>query len=106
ISGTVSSAVGRGAAGATVQLLDDDGNVAATTVTDGRGNYRFDNFNGVEGTGKYNVRLVVPSGAQQTSASPATALISRGDVNVTGVNFRLSAKQGTSGTDWAGLDDL
>ena len=116
ISGTVSSgssgtghrgSLARGLPGVTVQLQDDSGTVLATTVTDARGHYRFDNFNGIEGTGNYNVRLVVPSGLRQTSASPATILISRGDVNVSGVNFRVAAaRQGTSGTDWAGLDDL
>src|SRR5262249_39537021 len=68
ISGTVSVAGGRrgsmpsGLPGVTVQLLDADGAALATAVTDGQGRYRFDNFNGIEGTGQYQVRLVVPSG--------------------------------------------
>jgi hypothetical protein len=97
IGGTVSSTSGAKLAGVTVQLQDDSGNVLATTVTDGRGHYRFDQFNGIGGTGNYNVRLVVPSGDTQTSANPATILISRGDLNVRDVDFTLAtAGQGTS----------
>jgi peroxidase len=109
ISGTVSAVTGgtgrtgfgpRGLAGVTVQLADGDGNVVATTVTDGQGRYRFDNFNGIEGTGSYSVRLVVPSGFTQTSPNPAAILISRGDVNVSGVNFTLAATR--QGGSWSG----
>src|SRR5206468_7860177 len=88
--------VARGLPGVTVQLEDDSGTVLATTVTDRQGHYRFDNFNGIEGTGNYKVALVVPSGFTQTSANPSPILISRGDVNVSGVNFRVApAQQGT-----------
>jgi hypothetical protein len=115
ISGTVSTTSGggghRGASsaglpGVTVQLEDDGGNVLATTVTDGHGRYRFDQFTGVAGTGNYTVRLVVPSGFTQTSADPPAILISRGDLNVAGVDFAVApAGQagGTAGTH-AALD--
>src|SRR5262249_28908985 len=76
----------RGLRGITVQLQDDSGTVLATAVTDSAGRYRFDNFSGIEGTGNYTVRLVVPTGLRQTTADPATILISRGDINATGVN--------------------
>jgi hypothetical protein len=79
----------QGLAGVQVQLEDDSGNVIATTTTDRQGRYHFDNQNGIGGTGNYTVRLVVPAGFTQTSPDPATILISRGDVNVTGVNFTL-----------------
>jgi hypothetical protein len=59
-------------------------------VTDSQGRYRFDNFNGIEGTGTYTVRLVVPSGFVQTSADPAEVSISRGDIDVSGVDFSLA----------------
>jgi hypothetical protein len=105
ISGTVVSGTGgngrrdaspRGLAGVTVQLKDDSGNVLATTVTDGKGHYTFDQQTGVSATGNYTVSLVVPSGFAQTSANPSTILISRGDVNVSGVNFVLApSRQGT-----------
>jgi hypothetical protein len=39
------------------------------------------------------VRLVVPSGDTQTSPNPSPILISRGDVNVSGVNFVLTRAQ-------------
>jgi hypothetical protein len=99
ISGTVNSTVAgmgrrgpvqQGLAGVTVQLLDDSGNVVGTTTTDAQGHYRFTNLTGIGGTGKYNVRIVAPSGDAQTSANPAAILISRGDVNVSGVNFTVA----------------
>jgi peroxidase len=99
ISGTVLSTTSgnrhtmgaqQGLAGVTVQLLDDGGAALATTVTDSQGRYRFDNFNGIEGTGTYTVRLVVPSGFVQTSADPADISISRGDIDVSGVDFSLA----------------
>jgi hypothetical protein len=82
-----------GVSGVTVQLEDGSGNVLATTVTDSKGHYRFDQQTGLSATGNYTVSLVVPSGFTQTSANPSAIPISRGDVNVDGVNFRL----GTSG---------
>jgi hypothetical protein len=106
ISGTVSldqishwhrGSPAQGLSGVTVQLLDTSGNVLATTVTDSKGHYSFNQLNGVSGTGDYTVRLVVPAGDKQTSANPGTILISRGDVNVTGVNFSV-APQHPGGT--------
>jgi hypothetical protein len=113
ISGTVSADSGghrhseqRGLPGVTVQLEDDSGNVLATTVTDSRGNYRFDNFHGIGGTGNYTVRLVVPPGFTQTSANPSTILISRGDVNVNDVDFSLTtARTDTSASGWGTSSD-
>ncbi|MFL5244184.1 MAG: peroxidase family protein [Gemmataceae bacterium] len=96
ISGTVFSASSggvhresrpQGLPGVTVQLADDSGNVVATTVTDSRGFYRFDNYSGIDGTGYYSVRLVVPAGDKQLTPNPAAMLISRGDINMNGVNF-------------------
>src|SRR5262249_14713288 len=99
ISGTVSAGPGGGwyrghsapgLAGVTVQLQDDSGHVIATTVTDARGRYRFDSTSGVDQTGYYTVRLVLPSGRTQTSANPSAVLISRGGVAVSGVDFQLA----------------
>ena len=96
ISGTVLSASSvsghagscpTGLSGFTVLLEDDSGQVVAQTVTDSQGHYRFDNFNGIGGTGNYNVRLVVPSGDTQVSPDPDTIAISRGGIDVTGVDF-------------------
>ena len=76
-----------GLAKVTVQLEDNSGDVLATTVTDRSGDYGFNQLNGLSGTGKYTVRIVVPSGHTQTSANPSMILISRGDIDVSGVNF-------------------
>jgi len=81
---------GTGQADVTVQLLDGDGNVLATAVTGRQGRYGFDQLNGIGGTGDYTVRIVTPSGLAQVSPNPGTILISRGDVHVSGVNFRLA----------------
>jgi hypothetical protein len=103
-----------------VQLKDDSGNVIATTVTDSRGRYSFNQQTGVGGTGNYTVSVVAPSGYTQTSANPSTILISRGDVNVTGVNFELATTKqggtapgshapghgGSSSVDLSGIDAL
>jgi hypothetical protein len=76
-----------GLAGATIELEDTSGNVLATTTTDSKGHYRFDQLTGVSATGDYTVSLVVPSGFTETSTNPSAIRISRGDINVSGVNF-------------------
>src|SRR5262249_34951001 len=81
------AAAPRGVPGVTVQLEDGSGAVLATAVTDSQGRYHFDIFTGIDGTGTYSVRLVLPAGLTQTSASPPAIQITRGDQNVTGVNF-------------------
>jgi hypothetical protein len=119
ISGTVTSnsnpsgprnARAQGVPGVTVELLDNSGDVLATTVTDRQGRYRFnqlsglaanpDSASGTSATGDYNVRLVLPSGLTQTSANPATISISRGDTNVSGVNFTVASARGMSTPGW------
>jgi peroxidase len=106
ISGTVFAGGGgsghrdsaaKGLAGVTVQLQDTGGNVLATTVTDRQGHYRFDQFSGLSATGQYVVRLVLPDGYTQDSANPSTILISRGGLNVTGINFHLAANSSSPG---------
>jgi hypothetical protein len=86
-----------GVPGLTVQLQDTSGDVLATTVTDIQGHYRFTQLSGPSGnveiasgasaTGDYNVVLVLPGAFQQTTPNPATILLSRGGLNVTGVDF-------------------
>jgi hypothetical protein len=99
ISGAVSSAQGQGgawsmgsqgAAGVMVELEDTTGNVLATTTTDSKGRYSFDQQHGLSGTGEYTVRLVEPSGFTQTSANPPAILISRGGMSISGVDFAVS----------------
>jgi hypothetical protein len=65
--------------------------VLGTTLTDKEGHYRFDQLTGLSSTGIYSVRLVVPPGFTQASAEPGTILISRGDINVGGVNFVVAS---------------
>jgi hypothetical protein len=122
ISGTVFLDGGRdtrgqmGVPGVTLRLEDASGDVLATTVTDRQGHYSFnqlsgpsdnpENASGVSATGFYQVVLVVPSGAQQTTPNPGNILISRGGINVAGVNFglrfsRFSAANSTPGTTTA-----
>jgi hypothetical protein len=71
--------------GVSVELLDDEGEVIATTTSDRNGRYRFDDF---AETGDYQVRVVVPSG-MTTARSTRDVLISRGEVTVSGINFGL-----------------
>ena len=49
------------------QLNDDSGSVIATTTTDSKGQYHFDQQSGLSGTGTYTVSLVVPAGDTQIS---------------------------------------
>ena len=58
-----------GLAGVTVELDDSSGNMIATTVTDSRGRYSFDQLDGVSDTGVYQVVVDLPSGATELSAS-------------------------------------
>jgi hypothetical protein len=90
---------GNGLAGVTVQLQDTSGDVLATTVTNRNGYYFFNQqsgpsanpeiASGVSATGDYQIVLVLPQDLQQVSPNPGTIHISRGGVNVTGVNFSV-----------------
>ncbi|HXC99086.1 MAG TPA: peroxidase family protein [Verrucomicrobiae bacterium] len=110
ISGTVSvGSNGRsggpnsGASGITVELEDTVGDILATTQTDQRGGYSFDQLSGPSGnpeiapgvsaTGYYQIVVAVPHGMKQASPNPAPILISRGDTDVNGVNFVLASPQ-------------
>jgi peroxidase len=73
-------------AGVSVELLNDEGVVIASTRTDSSGRYRFTQF---RETGDYQVRVVVSDRLQVTPASPQDVLISRGDVSVGGLDFGL-----------------
>jgi hypothetical protein len=115
LSGTVVSApstLGRrdagaqGLSGITVELEDTSGNVLATTVTDSKGHYSFTDQTGLPGTGQFTVRLVVPSGFTQTSPNPGTISISRGDVNVHGVNLALTPTSQATTTSTSGLQAM
>jgi peroxidase len=81
-----------GIPGLTLELLNDEGEVVATAVTNSRGRYTFSTFNE---TGDYQVRIVVPNRLQATTAATRDVLVSRGDQMILDVDFglRLSGRQ-------------
>jgi hypothetical protein len=68
-----------GVAAMTVELLNDEGEVIATTETDRRGNYRFDSF---AETGDYQIRLA-------ETGETLDVLISNGSTRLSGMDFEL-----------------
>jgi hypothetical protein len=119
ISGTVSNGYagtfGRqrigavGLAGVTLELENDSGDVLATTTTDSRGHYTFNQLSGpsanpevssgVSAVGTYKVVMVLPSGWKQTSPAPSPIVISRGGTRVGGVNFNVLLTS-PAGSNW------
>ncbi len=75
-----------GVAGVTIELLDDQNQVIATTTTDRAGYYRFDSFSS---TGDYQVRVV--PGRSQSVTGPLTVpfLISKGGLSIRGLDFTI-----------------
>ena len=83
-----------------VQLEDTSGDVLATTNPAKNGSYSFNQLSGpandpsitpgVSATGFYQVVLALPAALMQVSQSPSTIEITRGDTNVTGVNFTVN----------------
>jgi peroxidase len=100
----------------TVQLLDSNGDVVATTRTDFFGHYTFsqlsgpaanvENGSGISATGDYSVVLVLPPFLQQTTPNPTPTDVTRGDTNVFGqdfgVDFSFSGPSGGWGHLFAG----
>lgn len=86
-----------GAARVKVELIDAEGEVVATTKTDGAGRYRFTVEDGLR-TGKYQVRLRLADG----TAGPATKAIAitRGEqsLNVPDLAVAVASQAGTSRT--------
>jgi hypothetical protein len=86
--------------GYTVELEDASGDVLATTVTDARGHYSFNQLSGpaasedvaygVSAAGTYKVALVLKPGMTQISPAPNPISISAGDTNISGVNFTVA----------------
>jgi len=68
-----------GAGGVTVELLDDEGNVIKTTLTDQSGNYRFRSF---AETGDYQIRLA-------STGDTLDVLISNGNTRLRGLDFQV-----------------
>ncbi len=88
--------VEQGLADVTVNLLDADGNVVATTQTDARGLYHFNELD----LGTYQVVIDVPDGGEQTTPPPQTVAITRGmevghiDFGVSGLSTRPHHRHG------------
>jgi hypothetical protein len=76
-----------GVAGITVNLLDANGVVIATTTTDAQGHYSFTDQTGIPSTGVFSVSIVLPAGAHQTTPNPGEIHLSRGGLHATGVDF-------------------
>jgi peroxidase len=94
-----------GLAGLTVQLLDDEGEVVATAITNSRGRYSFSTFHE---TGDYSVRIVVPNRLQATTAATRDVLVARGDQRIGGIDFglKLIGRQNSTSTRDAQLAAL
>jgi peroxidase len=73
-------------AGVSVQLINPDGEVVSTVMTDSSGRYWFNQF---RETGDYQVNVVVPAGLQVTPSNPQNVLISRGDTTISGLDFGI-----------------
>ncbi len=93
VSGQVTSAVTTatenrsrrpGVAGISVELLDENGEVIDSTLTDRSGNYRFASF--VE-TGRYQVRLADASLAAAGTRDVLDILVPNGATRLRGLNF-------------------
>jgi peroxidase len=109
-NGAQDGRIERGIAGVTLNLLDDTGDVVATTVTGPGGRFRFDGFGEA---GDYQVQIVLPTGAKLTTGGLLDFHIKTGDQTIKGLNFGLASliKSSPSGgsshvnADWAnGVD--
>ncbi|MCA9118542.1 MAG: carboxypeptidase regulatory-like domain-containing protein [Planctomycetaceae bacterium] len=76
-----------GISGVTVELLNDDGDVVATTKTDRNGRYRFSEF---RETGDYQVRVAASSTLGNTTDLVQDVLISRGNQRLLGIDLGVS----------------
>jgi hypothetical protein len=73
-----------------VNLVDDSGNVVATTTTDSRGHYSFTDQTGIPGAGSFTVEVVVPSGFTATTPITRAVQITRGGLDFDGEDFGLN----------------
>lgn len=74
------------AEGIAVELLDSNGNVIDSTVTDARGNYTFDS---VTQSGAYQVRIADSDEWDIAGIGTWDLMISNGEENLGGINFRV-----------------
>ncbi|SFH00742.1 DUF7467 domain-containing protein, partial [Neptunomonas qingdaonensis] len=89
-----------GVAGVTVNLLDSDGNVSATTITDDYGNYLFVALE----PGEYAIQVVAPDGTVFTSQNQGMDDDRDSDVASNGVSEFTTLTAGENDLSWdAGL---
>ncbi|EMI43934.1 peroxidase family protein [Rhodopirellula sp. SWK7] len=72
--------------GMEMELLDSDGNVVDTAVTDGDGRYEFDSF---DRTGVYSIRMA-SSDVDVLGEDTIEVLVSSGDVHLDTMDFKVS----------------
>lgn len=72
--------------GLTVELMNSEGLVVDSAVTDRRGDYTFSN---IDQSGAYTVRLVAVAGMDVLGASTWDVLVNNSDVDNEAVNFRV-----------------
>ena len=93
-----------GVPGVVVKLLDASGNVVATTLTDGSGNYVFKDLM----PGTYSVQVVAPAGYTFTSQNQGTNDAIDSDVGaggVSGTNLIVNGSFESGTTGWTGYGD-
>ncbi len=95
-----------GVQGVTVNLVNDSGNVVASTVTDVNGEYDFTDQTGIPGTGNFTVAVVLPAGftqnATQQSHNPGVLHLSRGGLDLDGRDFAIESGTAGPGSGGAG----
>ncbi|HEY1381052.1 MAG TPA: peroxidase family protein, partial [Gemmataceae bacterium] len=89
----------RALAGRTVTLIDAEGDVVATAVTDSRGSYLFTVADGLR-TGLYTVRVDVAAGQVQTTRAAAAIPVTRGDVSLR-VDLGVASSSAVAAADQA-----
>ncbi len=87
-----------GLSGVRMELLNPDGEVVASAVTDRLGRYTFTQFGE---TGDYEVRATPPAGFTVTTANPREFLVSTGDVTMRGLDFGLRPVTAAASSGWS-----
>lgn len=96
-----------------VQLLNDDGDVVATTVTDRNGRYVFTEQSkgaasdtltpGLSSSGSYSTVMILPPNTVAQGAATRAFAIQSGDANVQGLDFAFASKPGPGGGPGGGM---
>ncbi|WP_419195124.1 peroxidase family protein [Novipirellula herctigrandis] len=73
-------------AGMTIELLDSEGNMIDSTVTDQNGVYRFDSF---DNTGEYQIRIASDEPIDVNGSDTLSVLVSTGNATLRGYDFQV-----------------